>query len=110
MVFQNRKRKYFFFKDYKPISPQGTKNGIGFIPAERKTGYFIRVKSRNNMTIPFLNNFISRTFIDTRKNFNKWIADFDIKCLNSEQLFRFLSGGNQQKACIARWLVDEVQF
>ena len=41
---------------------------------------------------------------------SKWIKDFDIKCLNSEQLFRFLSGGNQQKACIARWLVDEVSI
>ena len=25
-------------------------------------------------------------------------------------MFRFLSGGNQQKACIARWLVNEVSL
>jgi len=102
-----------FGKDYKPVNPQNAKkNGIGFIPAERKTeGILSELTLRNNMTIPFLNNFIPKTFIDTKKEkefTNKWISDFDIKCLNSEQLFRFLSGGNQQKACIARWLVDEV--
>ena len=104
-----------FGNDYHPSNPQvAKKNGIGFIPAERKTeGILSELSLRTNMTMPFLDNFISNKFIDSKKEkefTDKWIEDFDIKCLNSEQLFRFLSGGNQQKACIARWLVDEVSL
>ena len=104
-----------FGNDYNPSNPQmAKKNGIGFIPAERKTeGILSELSLRTNMTIPFLDNFISNKFIDSKKEkefTDKWIEDFDIKCLNSEQLFRFLSGGNQQKACIARWLVNEVSL
>ena len=94
-------------KDYNPKNPQqGKINGIGFIPAERKTeGILSELPLRANMTIPFLDNFISKIFISKKreKEFtNSWIKDFDIKCLNSEQLFRFLSGGNQQKLVIGR--------
>ena len=104
-----------FGKDYQPLNPQDAKkNGIGFIPAERKTeGILSELTLRSNMTMPFLDNFISNKFINSQKEkdfTNKWIKDFDIKCLSSEQLFRFLSGGNQQKACIARWLVNEVSL
>ena len=104
-----------FGKKYHPLNPQDAKkNGIGFIPAERKTeGILSELTLRSNMTMPFLDNFISNKFINSKKEkdfTDKWIKDFDIKCLSSEQLFRFLSGGNQQKACIARWLVNEVSL
>jgi len=104
-----------FGKAYSPKNTQYAKErGIGFIPAERKTeGILSELPLRSNLTIPFLNNFINNGIISVNKEkefANKWIKDFDIKCLNSEQLFRFLSGGNQQKACIARWLVNEVSL
>ena len=104
-----------FGKAYSPKNTQYAKErGIGFIPAERKTeGILSELPLRSNLTIPFLNNFIKNGIISINKEkefANKWIKDFDIKCLNSEQLFRFLSGGNQQKACIARWLVSEVSL
>ena len=110
---QKKGKILLFGKIYNPNNPQDAKkNGIGFIPAERKTeGILSDLSLRANITIPFLDNFKFKGLISKNKEkdfANKWIKDFDIKCLSSEQLFRFLSGGNQQKVCIARWLVDEV--
>ncbi|MDD3024029.1 MAG: sugar ABC transporter ATP-binding protein, partial [Syntrophomonadaceae bacterium] len=46
-------------------------------------------------------------FIDRKKthhHVNQLIQDFDIKCSSSKQRVKELSGGNQQKVCIARAL------
>ena len=51
------------------LNPQDAKkNGIGFIPAERKTeGILSELTLRSNMTMPFLDNFISNKFINSQK-------------------------------------------
>ena len=113
---RNQKGQFKIFGEkYVPINPRvGKKFGIGFIPAERKTeGILSELSLRKNITIPFIDNFLKNGILQENKEkkfSNKWIEEFDIKCLNSEQLFKFLSGGNQQKACIARWLVEEVKL
>ena len=113
---RNQKGQFKIFgKKYVPINPRvGKKFGIGFIPAERKTeGILSELSLRKNITIPFIDNFLKNGILQENKEkkfSNKWIEEFDIKCLNSEQLFKFLSGGNQQKVCIARWLVEEVKL
>jgi ribose transport system ATP-binding protein len=40
----------------------------------------------------------------------RWIEGLGIRTRGPEQRIRTLSGGNQQKVCIARWLVDGMQL
>ncbi|HEX8417281.1 MAG TPA: ATP-binding cassette domain-containing protein, partial [Methylobacterium sp.] len=38
-----------------------------------------------------------------------WIGTLGVRTAGPEQEIRFLSGGNQQKICLARWLVGDLQ-
>lgn len=56
---------------------------------------------RRNRLFPWLS---LRNDREIGKHANKMIADLDIRCRSPEQPVRRLSGGNQQKVCIARAL------
>ena len=45
-----------------------------------------------------------------RRHVNRWIDNLSIRTRGPEQTIRNLSGGNQQKVCIARWLMDGVKL
>nr|WP_312214386.1 sugar ABC transporter ATP-binding protein [Clostridioides sp.] len=86
------------------------KNGIGLITEDRKrTGLFLQMTVKENITMPGLSK-ISKfgSVIDNSKE--KEIVDGYIKSLNVKtpsmnQIIQSLSGGNQQKGIIARWLL-----
>lgn len=104
--------------DGKPYAPSDSRAanraGIGFIAAERKReGIVGDLSVRENTTMPFLERFVSGGIMQKaaeRNHVNRWIDDLSIKTRGSEQTIRTLSGGNQQKVCIARWLVDGVKL
>ena len=52
----------------------------------------------------FLGSFPVCGRAQSRWYVNKMIEDFDIKCRSPKQKVKELSGGNQQKVCIARAL------
>ena len=64
----------------------------------------------NNITLPSLGNFVERGTIDSNKEVvaaNEYREKLSIRCYNVEQDVSKLSGGNQQKVCIAKAVVFE---
>ncbi|MBP1934468.1 sugar ABC transporter ATP-binding protein [Ammoniphilus resinae] len=85
--------------------------GIGYIPEDRKEeGLVLSASVRENMTISVLKNFVEGGRINKKKEFDCTqgaIEDLRIKTQSSEQKIVSLSGGNQQKVILARWLIKE---
>jgi ribose transport system ATP-binding protein len=83
--------------------------GIGFVAAERKRqGLIGNLTVRMNTTLPYLSSFTRFGVVDTAKEratSQHWIRTLRVKTTGPEQEIRLLSGGNQQKLCLARWLL-----
>jgi ABC-type dipeptide/oligopeptide/nickel transport system ATPase subunit len=77
------------------LADQSVENNIIF------TGNQIKNMFRKKSLLPF-SGFIDHS--QSRKHVDKMIQDFDIKCTSLNQKVKELSGGNQQKVCIARAL------
>lgn len=91
------------------------KHGIGYVPADRLTeGLFLPQAIRRNLVISVLDQLSSRFgFLRTRaivETTNKWIQNLSIATKNPELPVRTLSGGNQQKVVLARWLANNLSI
>ncbi len=84
--------------------------GMGLVPEGRKTqGLFLKMKVRDNITITNLPQICSMQFIRKTEEIKKaedYVARLRIKTPGIEQQVQYLSGGNQQKTIIARWLLN----
>ena len=82
------------------------KNGIALVPENRKLeGLYLVQSVRFNSTIEVLNEFIKGIFVDNSKEreiTQEYIDKMATKTPSQEQAIGNLSGGNQQKAIIAR--------
>ncbi len=88
------------------------KLGMAFVPESRKTqGLVLEGDMTSNIALPVIEKFSSKFgLIDkkkTRKNAELWIENLDIRPPIPEYITRQLSGGNQQKVIIAKWLSSE---
>jgi ribose transport system ATP-binding protein len=99
-------------KETNPKSPrEAIDSGIALVPEDRKRqGALMEVDIRGNISMAVLEK-ISKFFMVNRTEENR-IANYykeaiRIKTPNLEQKIRNLSGGNQQKVIIARWLASE---
>jgi len=85
--------------------------GIGLVPEDRKKeGLFLVKEVRFNLTLKVLRQFINPLRVSKAKEasiVDKYIRELSIKTPTPEQLIGNLSGGNQQKVIIARWLATE---
>ncbi|WP_267553014.1 sugar ABC transporter ATP-binding protein [Rhizobium rhizogenes] len=86
-------------------------SGIGFVAAERKQqGLIANLTVRTNTTLPYLTRFTRFGLVDhnrERAMSRHWIRTLRVKTTGPEQEIRLLSGGNQQKVCLARWLLGD---
>ena len=98
-------------KDYIPKSPEDAiKHGLGFITEDRKnTGIIKTMSVKENITLPNLKKF--KYGIGLIINLNKeriavanQLREFNIKTPTMDQQINKLSGGNQQKSIISRWI------
>jgi ribose transport system ATP-binding protein len=92
-----------------PASPTGrVAAGIGYVAADRKRdGIVPEMSLADNICLPTLRRFDRGPRLNRRsiEQFaERQIRDLSIKCDGPLQPIRELSGGNQQKACVARWI------
>lgn len=87
---------------------EAMKHGIALVPEDRKKEGLYKVQSvRFNSTIEVLGQFIKGVFVDNKKEreiTQKYIDMMSTKTPTQEQVIGNLSGGNQQKVIIGRWL------
>ncbi len=90
------------------------KYGIALVPENRKEEGLYKVQSvRFNSTIEVLGNFIRHLHVDGKKEeeiTQKYIDMMATKTPSQEQIIGNLSGGNQQKVMIGRWLATNPEI
>jgi galactofuranose transport system ATP-binding protein len=81
---------------------------IGFSSEDRKTeGIIAQLSVRENVTLALLPHLRRHGIVDRKRQtetVDRFIKAIGIKCSSPEQPVRELSGGNQQKVLLARWL------
>ncbi|MEN1627078.1 ATP-binding cassette domain-containing protein, partial [Pseudomonas aeruginosa] len=88
--------------------------GIGFCPEDRKTDGIIAAASvRENIILALQAQRgwlrpISRK--EQQEIAQRFIRQLGIRTPSTEQPIEFLSGGNQQKVLLSRWLLTRPQF
>jgi ribose transport system ATP-binding protein len=87
---------------------QAIKHGFGFVPEDRKLqGLILGMAVRENITLSSLEKVSNYVFIKSSSEKAvslDFIEKLSIKTPNQEQKVLNLSGGNQQKVVIAKWL------
>ncbi|MGP4038554.1 sugar ABC transporter ATP-binding protein [Gracilibacillus sp. D59] len=85
--------------------------GLAYVPESRKDqGLFLSKAVDYNISIKFLNRFIKWLRVDNKveqQQVNYYINELKIKTPHAKQTVRNLSGGNQQKVLISRWLATK---
>lgn len=87
------------------------RNRIAFVTENRKEeGLFLIQSVRYNITIKIMHEFINFFKVDSNYENNKtnnYIKELSIKTPSPDQEVKNLSGGNQQKVLISRWLATK---
>jgi ABC-type sugar transport system ATPase subunit len=100
--------------DGKPIRLRSVRdalaNGIGFL-AENRAETILRVRTvRENLALGALEMWSRMGFVDTGREANeadRLIEALSVRCRSPTALAESLSGGNQQKLALGRWLAAE---
>ncbi len=91
-------------------SPNDSVNcGIGYLSEDRKRyGLAVGLSVRENATLASLEDFTRLGLINDKKALSvtsDFVGKINIKTPSVNQLLKNLSGGNQQKVVIAKWLI-----
>jgi ribose transport system ATP-binding protein len=95
------------------VSQSLHEHGIGYVTENRKEeGLLLKSSIRENITLASLRNLINRFTrrINRRKESalaERMVNDLSIKTANIAQTAEQLSGGNQQKVSLAKWLARD---
>ncbi len=89
-------------------------NGIGYIPSDRKNEGLIQNNSIKDNSVLTIFDKLTKVgffkFSEASKTTNKYINQLNIKANNINNFVMNLSGGNQQKVVIAKWLAKECKI
>ncbi len=93
----------------KGITPKSSiANGIGFVTENRaKDGLVYNMSVRKNLTLTILDKIKRWFFVNEAQEKNlckERVREYDIVTTGIEQEIQYLSGGNQQKVILAKWI------
>ena len=96
-------------KEVKIKSPaDGIKAGIGLVPEDRKEqGLVLGLTVANNISMVIIPKFTNLGIISRKKETefaNRYVNQLSIRTPSIDQPVQYLSGGNQQRVVIAKWL------
>ncbi|MFA5603151.1 MAG: ATP-binding cassette domain-containing protein, partial [Bacilli bacterium] len=84
---------------------------LAFIPEDRKSeGTCLNLNIRDNIILASMASIFKSGIInlhEEKKLVTQAIKDLDIKTPSMQQKVKFLSGGNQQKVVLAKWLLTK---
>lgn len=85
---------------------------IGYVPEDRLTeGLFLEQSIANNIVVRKIRELLNQLGIiklpQREEQVSRWVADLRIKTNDPTLPVRSLSGGNQQRVVIAKWLAAE---
>ena len=86
--------------------------GIGYLPEDRlNQGLFIEHAISRNIIVTILKKLLNKfRFVSRRKRdeaVRKWVAELEVKTTSVEAPAQSLSGGNQQRLVLAKWLATD---
>lgn len=93
---------------------QAIHNGLGYLSEDRKRyGLVLGMNVSDNICLASLKKLISGFRINPNLKIShtqKYVNELRIKTPTLEQKVRFLSGGNQQKVVLAKWIMIQPQI
>ena len=101
-------------KELKLSNPsKAVQEGIALVPEERrKEGVLVEESVSFNLSAACLDKFCNLSFVNPKKvadNANSFVKNLGIKTPSIKQLVRNLSGGNQQKVVVGKWLAADCE-
>ncbi|NEI72576.1 ATP-binding cassette domain-containing protein [Rhizobium lusitanum] len=90
---------------------QAMASGMAYLPSDRKRdGLFLDMSIASNLTLASLRQVSPRGILDRRHELSltqERVRSLKVKCRSIEQPIGDLSGGNQQKIAVAKWMLAE---
>jgi simple sugar transport system ATP-binding protein len=88
---------------------EAMRNGIAYVPENRLLqGLVMRQSVAKNLLVTVLRRMLTKFGLtDSRRNdeqVSQWIRDYKIKAPSAEAPIETLSGGNQQRVVLAKWI------
>jgi ABC-type sugar transport system ATPase subunit len=89
-------------------------NGLAMVPEDRlQTGLLLPLPVKHNMTLPSLSKITKYTWINIKQEdflVDHYIQQLSIILRNTNQAVLELSGGNQQKVVLSKWLMTQPEI
>jgi len=94
---------------------QAVQHGIGYLSEDRKRcGLTVGMDVKDNIVLASLKKFLNAigwvNMAQTTLTAQKYAQSLNIKTPSLDQKVKFLSGGNQQKVVIGKWLVADTEI
>jgi len=81
------------------------RHGMALVPDDRKgKGLVLGASLTDNIALPTRRDRLFLRTGDERRSAGELMGELRIRAVNVDQQLRYLSGGNQQKAVLAKWL------